>query len=161
MNTCPACGYETDRDARFCSRCGEKLAGTESTTIIAALEDTTLTNALSSEDIATIDALPVGSALLVVLKGPAAGERFLIHQDRTVAGRHPDSGIFLDDITVSRSHAAFTRSNGSFVVEDLKSLNGTYLNRKLLDTAVALQNGDEVQIGKYKLVYFVGTAGTK
>ena len=160
MNACPACGHETDHDARFCSRCGEKVAGNESTTIMAALEDTTLINALSSDDMIAIDALPIGSALLVVLKGPAAGARFLIHQERTVAGRHPDSDIFLDDITVSRSHAAFTRSQDTFIVEDLRSLNGTYLNRKLLDAPDMLRNGDEVQIGKYKLVYFMRTAGT-
>ena len=161
MVNCSACGYETDHDARFCSRCGEKLTGSESTSIMAALEDTTLTNALSGDDIAAVDALPVGSALLVVLKGPASGARFLLRDDRTVAGRHPDSGIFLDDITVSRSHVAFTRSQGSFIVEDLGSLNGTYLNRQLLKGPDLLRNGDEVQIGKYKLVYFLGTAGTE
>jgi len=159
MIICPACRFESADDARFCAHCGEKLAVSESTTVMAALEDTTLTNELNSEDIAAIERLPAGSALLVVLKGPGAGARFLLKDDRTVAGRHPDSGIFLDDITVSRSHAAFVRDQAAFTIEDMGSLNGTYLNRQLLLAPGALKSGDEVQIGKYKMVFFLGTAG--
>jgi len=160
MTTCPACGYETSEDARFCARCGEKLTVGESTTIMAALDDQTLTNELSSDDIAALDALPQGSALLVVLKGPSAGARFLLKEDRTLAGRTPESDIFLDDVTVSRSHAAFIRDQGAFSIEDLGSLNGTYLNRELLKAPAVLHNGDEVQIGKFKMIFFVGSAGT-
>ena len=159
--TCPACGQEMGDDARFCSRCGEKLSSAESTSIMPALDDQTLTNELNSNDIAAIDALPVGSALLVVLKGPGAGARFLLKEDRTVAGRGPDSDIFLDDITVSRSHASFAKEQGSFKIEDMGSLNGTYVNRQLLKGSVLLRNGDEVQIGKYKMVYFLGSSGTE
>jgi len=159
MITCPVCGNEMDDDARFCSRCGEKLVSAESTSIMPTLDDQTLTNELSSNDLAAIDSLPNGSALLVVLKGPAAGARFLVNQDRTVAGRGPTSDIFLDDITVSRAHACFTREQGSFMIEDMGSLNGTYVNRQLLKEPVLLKNGDEVQIGKYKMVYFLGSPG--
>ncbi|MDR2930009.1 MAG: FHA domain-containing protein [Propionibacteriaceae bacterium] len=158
MITCPACGHEVSADDRFCSMCGERLAGFETTTTMGALDDQTLTNELSSEDIAAIDALPAGSALLMVLKGPGAGGRYLLRDDRVVAGRHPDSGIFLDDITVSRSHVGFTRDQGSFLAEDLGSLNGTYVNRELLKAPVLLRNGDEVQIGKYRMIFFLGSA---
>ena len=160
MITCPACGHEMDEGARFCSRCGEKLSSVESTSIMPTLDDQTLNNVLNSNDIAAVDALPVGSALLVVLKGPGAGARFLLNQDRTVAGRGPNSDIFLDDITVSRSHASFTKEQGSFMIEDMGSLNGTYVNRKLLKEPQLLRNGDEVQVGKYRMVYFLGSSGT-
>jgi pSer/pThr/pTyr-binding forkhead associated (FHA) protein len=103
-----------------------------------------------------IEALPAGSALLVVKRGPNAGSRFLLDRDTTSAGRHPDSDIFLDDVTVSRRHAEFRREGGEFVVIDVGSLNGTYVNREPVDQAV-LAGGDEVQIGKFRLVFLTGT----
>ena len=102
-----------------------------------------------------LDALSAGSALLVVKRGPNAGSRFLLDQSTTSAGRHPESDIFLDDVTVSRRHAEFRREGGEFVVVDVGSLNGTYVNREPVDTAL-LANGDEVQIGKFRLVYLTG-----
>ena len=102
-----------------------------------------------------VDSLPSGSALLVVKRGPNAGSRFLLDRDTTSAGRHPDSDIFLDDVTVSRRHAEFRRDGAEFVVVDVGSLNGTYVNREPVDTAV-LANGDEVQIGKFRLVFLTG-----
>ena len=105
-----------------------------------------------------VEALPTGSALLVVKRGPNAGSRFLLDQDTTSAGRHPDSDIFLDDVTVSRRHAEFRREGGEFVVVDVGSLNGTYVNREPVDTAV-LTSGDEVQIGKFRLVFLTGLRG--
>jgi pSer/pThr/pTyr-binding forkhead associated (FHA) protein len=102
-----------------------------------------------------VDALPPGSALLVVKRGPNAGSRFLLDRATTSAGRHPESDIFLDDVTVSRRHAEFRRDVGEFVVVDVGSLNGTYVNREPVDTAV-LANGDEVQIGKFRLVFLTG-----
>jgi pSer/pThr/pTyr-binding forkhead associated (FHA) protein len=102
-----------------------------------------------------VDALPAGSALLVVKRGPNAGSRFLLDRDTTSAGRHPDSDIFLDDVTVSRRHAEFRREGGEFVVIDVGSLNGTYVNREPVDQAV-LAGGDEVQIGKFRLVFLTG-----
>lgn len=102
-----------------------------------------------------VAALPPGSALLVVRRGPNAGSRFLLDRPTTSAGRHPDSDIFLDDVTVSRRHAEFRRDGEEFVVADVGSLNGTYVNREPVDTAV-LANGDEVQIGKFRLVFLTG-----
>jgi pSer/pThr/pTyr-binding forkhead associated (FHA) protein len=101
------------------------------------------------------DGLPPGSALLVVKRGPNAGSRFLLDADVTTAGRHPDSDIFLDDVTVSRRHAEFAREGNGFLVRDVGSLNGTYLNRERIEAA-GLAGGDEVQIGKYRLVFLAG-----
>src|ERR1700759_4503984 len=102
-----------------------------------------------------VEGLPVGSALLVVKRGPNAGSRFLLDQPTTSAGRHPDSDIFLDDVTVSRRHAEFRLETDEFHVVDVGSLNGTYVNREPVDSAV-LANGDEVQIGKFRLVFLTG-----
>ena len=102
-----------------------------------------------------VEGLPVGSALLVVKRGPNAGSRFLLDQPTTSAGRHPDSDIFLDDVTVSRRHAEFRSDGGEFQVVDVGSLNGTYVNREPVDSAT-LANGDEVQIGKFRLVFLTG-----
>jgi len=100
-----------------------------------------------------VEGLPVGSALLVVKRGPNAGSRFLLDQPTTSAGRHRD--IFLDDVTVSRRHAEFRLDTDEFHVVDVGSLNGTYVNREPVDSAV-LANGDEVQIGKFRLVFLTG-----
>jgi pSer/pThr/pTyr-binding forkhead associated (FHA) protein len=99
-----------------------------------------------------VEGLPIGSALLVVERGPNAGSRFLLDQPVTSAGRHPRSDIFLDEVTVSRRHAEFRRENGEFRVVDIGSLNRTYVNRKPV-TAAVLANGDEIQIGKFRLVF--------
>ncbi|HCK78536.1 MAG TPA: hypothetical protein DHW34_00800 [Actinobacteria bacterium] len=99
-----------------------------------------------------LEALAPGSALLVVSHGPNAGSRFLLDTDAVTVGRHPDSDIFLDDITVSRRHAEFHREDSGYAVRDVGSLNGTYVNRQRVDAAVLI-GGDEVQIGKYRLVY--------
>ena len=112
-----------------------------------------------SGGVSGVDSLPSGSALLVVKRGPNAGSRFLLDRDTTSAGRHPDSDIFLDDVTVSRRHAEFRRDGAEFVVVDVGSLNGTYVNREPVDTAV-LANGDEVQIGKFRLVFLTGPRDT-
>jgi pSer/pThr/pTyr-binding forkhead associated (FHA) protein len=99
--------------------------------------------------------LPPGTALLAVRRGPNAGARFLLDHDVTTSGRHPDSDIFLDDVTVSRRHAEFHREGGTFTVRDVGSLNGTYVNRERVEAAT-LSNGDEVQIGKFRLVFVAG-----
>ena len=104
-----------------------------------------------------VEDLPSGSALLIVTRGPNAGSRFLLDQPVTSAGRHPDSDIFLDDITVSRRHAEFQRKQGQFRVVDVGSLNGTYVNRQPVDSAV-LVNGDEVQVGKFRLAFLTRPA---
>jgi pSer/pThr/pTyr-binding forkhead associated (FHA) protein len=112
---------------------------------------------LSAQNQTTVDALRHGTALLVVLRGPNTGARFLLDSDEVSSGRHPDSDIFLDDVTVSRKHANFRREGDDFLVRDVGSLNGTYVNRERIDEAT-LRTGDEVQIGKFRLVFYAGTA---
>lgn len=114
------------------------------------------TEEMPASETGGVESLPAGSGLLLVQRGPAAGARFLLDTDRISVGRHPDSDIFLDDITVSRRHAVFARSKQGYVVSDQGSLNGTYVNRDRIDGDIALSGGDEVQIGKYRLIYFAG-----
>ncbi len=102
-----------------------------------------------------LEALSSGSALLVVKRGPNAGSRFQLDKEVVSAGRHPQSDIFLDDVTVSRRHAEFRRSGGGYEVSDVGSLNGTYVNREPIESS-SLSNGDEVQIGKFRLVFLTG-----
>ncbi len=171
MPFCTACGHQNPDDARFCSQCGTRIVTAEPPAAPAEPEDPTATmtfrapatseqaeeRTLNDADAAAVDALPAGSALLVVQRGPSAGSRFLLDTDLVTAGRHPDSEIFLDDVTVSRRHAEFRRGPDGFTVRDVGSLNGTYVNRDRID-AVTLQGGDEVQIGKFRLVYFASHA---
>ena len=168
---CTQCGQQNPDDSRFCARCGtptarpvgEGAVDSTSTISLAALEgalDAGAEAGSGADDAeeptsGVAEALPPGSALLVVKRGPNAGSRFLLDADVTTAGRHPDSDIFLDDVTVSRRHAEFLREGGAFVVRDVGSLNGTYLNRERIDVAT-LAGGDEVQIGKYRLVFLTG-----
>lgn len=114
--------------------------------------DTGAPTGLTSDQQLAVQALPRTSALLVMQRGPAAGARFLLDADHTVAGRSPKADIFLDDVTVSRRHAEFVRELDDFVVRDVGSLNGTYVNRRRIESAV-LQPGDEVQIGKYRMTF--------
>ena len=180
MPFCTQCGHQNPDGARFCSQCGHRLESASSPADgpggageVPSESTATITfgapakdprdpesgeqRALGDADAAAVDALPPGSALLVVQRGPSAGSRFLLDTDVVAAGRHPESEIFLDDVTVSRRHAEFRRTADGFSVADVGSLNGTYVNRDRIDE-VALQGGDEVQIGKYRLVYF--TSGT-
>ena len=115
------------------------------------------TEEMSVDDVTAVENLPSGSAMLLVQRGPDAGARFLLDTDVVTVGRHPDSDIFLDDISVSRRHANFTRTDGRYVISDLGSLNGSYVNSDRIDTDVALSGGDEVQIGKYRLIFFSGS----
>ncbi len=112
---------------------------------------------LSSEERLSVEALPAGSALLVAHSGPNAGARFLLDSDTTTAGRHPDADIFLDDVTVSRRHVEFRRTERSFEVVDTGSLNGTYVNHDRVDS-VELKSGNEVQIGKFRLTFYLSPA---
>jgi pSer/pThr/pTyr-binding forkhead associated (FHA) protein len=116
---------------------------------------------LNSEEEAAIAALPSGSALLITKRGPNVGSRFLLDQELTSAGRHPNADIFLDDVTVSRRHAEFVRTSNGFVVKDLASLNGTYHNGTRIDDLANLSDGDEVQIGKFRLTFFAAQGDRK
>ncbi|MFE3195467.1 MULTISPECIES: glycogen accumulation regulator GarA [unclassified Nocardia] len=117
--------------------------------------DTSRPEQTGEQPVQGVEGLPTGAALLVVKRGPNAGSRFLLDQPTTSAGRHPDSDIFLDDVTVSRRHAEFRQDDDTFQVVDVGSLNGTYVNREPVDSS-ELQNGDEVQIGKFRLVFLTG-----
>jgi hypothetical protein len=162
---CPGCGEANPETARFCSQCGTPLtraaaerptAGETTSMIFTGAEVTEAEPGDdSAADTSVIDALPPNTALLVVKRGPNAGSRFLLDSDLTEVGRRPDSDIFLDDVTVSRRHAEFYRHAGRFAVRDVGSLNGTYVNRQRIEEA-ALSGGDEVQIGKFRLVFLQG-----
>ncbi|MFL6155378.1 MAG: FHA domain-containing protein [Marmoricola sp.] len=166
MQTCSRCGSQNVDDARFCSHCGHALESAavpaETTATItfgstAPRPDADDAALLNEADAAAADALPAGNALLIVQRGPGAGSRYLLDTDLVSAGRHPESDIFLDDITVSRRHVEFRREGATFRVSDVGSLNGTYVNRDRIDDAL-LQNGDEVRIGKFRLVFFASAA---
>lgn len=118
----------------------------------ASIEDIYAPGGLNAEEQAAIVALPRDSALLIMQRGTSIGSRYLLDSERTVAGRSEHADIFLDDVTVSRKHAEFVREGGRFVVRDVGSLNGTYVNRNRIDATV-LQTGDEVQIGKYRMTF--------
>jgi pSer/pThr/pTyr-binding forkhead associated (FHA) protein len=153
---CTQCGHRNPEGAHFCANCGAALTPTpddSTTTISLAAQD--LEAEVEEEVTAPVEELRENTAMLVVRRGPNAGSRFLLDQDVTTAGRHPDSDIFLDDVTVSRRHAEFRREGGGFVVHDVGSLNGTYVNRQRIDVAV-LAGGDEVQVGKFRLLYLAG-----
>jgi pSer/pThr/pTyr-binding forkhead associated (FHA) protein len=113
-----------------------------------------LDNDVTAEEHDAVGALPSGSALLVVRRGPNVGARFLLDADLTTVGRHPDADIFLDDVTVSRRHAEFLRSGTNFEVKDLGSLNGTYLDGNRISGTIALYDGAEVQVGKFRLTFY-------
>jgi pSer/pThr/pTyr-binding forkhead associated (FHA) protein len=163
---CAQCGHQNAEDSRFCARCGAALtpgapspvAGDQTTTISLTGLDTPeeVPDDLSADLL--LESLPVGNALLVVQRGPNAGSRFLLDKDLTTVGRHPDSDIFLDDVTVSRRHAEFSREGEGFVVRDVGSLNGTYLNRERIEST-PVGSGDEVQVGKFRLLFFAHTVG--
>ena len=109
---------------------------------------------VTAEEQEAIGALPSGSALLVVRRGPNIGARFLLDADLTTVGRHPEADIFLDDVTVSRRHAEFLRNGTIFEVKDLGSLNGTYLDSNRISGTIGLSDGAEVQVGKFRLTFY-------
>jgi pSer/pThr/pTyr-binding forkhead associated (FHA) protein len=150
---CGNCGSKNAEDARFCARCGSALEQvSDDTTISLSADDLTIEEALP-----TVEGLASGQALLVIRRGVGAGSTFLLDSEVAVAGRNPDSDLFLDDVTVSRRHAEILREGSRFVVKDAGSLNGTYVNRERVDVA-ELASGDELQIGKFKLVFLTAPA---
>ena len=151
---CTKCGHRNPVNSNFCSSCGSPLP--------ARAEDHTITLAPDevgdpTEEVSVArEEIPPGSGLLLVKRGPGAGSRFVIDTAVTSAGRHPDSDIFLDDVTVSRRHAEVVRTADGFAVRDVGSLNGTYLNRERIEAEQRIDNGDELQIGRFKLVFLTG-----
>ena len=174
---CPSCGAGTEVGARYCSRCGQKLpaqpasasqggAGAPSAqadatiryllqAIVGAADQR---RSLTTEERAAVAALPPGNAFLIALQGPWADSRYLLDAHRITVGRHPDNDICLEDITVSRHHLELLRDATGYRIRDLGSLNGTYLNHDRVDQA-ELVDGDEIRIGKFRLVYYASAGG--
>ena len=150
---CTNCGRENQADANFCSSCGQPLPRDE--------EPRTITFAIdpqgSDDDIeVNVDDVP-SRGVLIATRGPNSGSEFALEHVITTAGRHPDSDIFLDDVTVSRRHAEIERTTKGYIVRDVGSLNGTYLNQRITEGDTPLTNGDELQIGLFKLVFIAGS----
>ncbi|HET9322508.1 MAG TPA: FHA domain-containing protein [Gaiellaceae bacterium] len=145
---CPECGFQNPETANFCSKCGTALVreppGADTTVAFTPeeLDEQSPLEELGME----------GPALVVRSGGGRAGEHFVPSGDRTTIGRSPDCDIFLDDVTVSRKHAVLLRADDGFVIEDEGSLNGTFVNRRRIDSS-PLADGDELQIGKYRLTF--------
>jgi hypothetical protein len=153
---CPECGFVNDDGANYCSRCGaflgparEKPAGSgESATATYRIDETGELVPVDVEDVVADE----GAALVIRAGGGRVGESFPLTTERMTIGRRPDSDIFLDDVTVSRDHALLVRRGGEFYLDDLGSLNGTYVNRHRIESH-RLDDGDELQVGKFKLTY--------
>jgi hypothetical protein len=147
---CPECGFQNPEAANYCAKCGALLVRDESGS------DTTMSYTPEEgedEGAAILDEIKTeGPALVVRSGGGRAGEHVLLVHETTTVGRSPDCDVFLDDVTVSRRHAQVLRQDGRFVIEDKGSLNGTFLNRRRIESG-QLEDGDEVQIGKYKLTF--------
>ena len=149
---CPECGFDNAEGANYCQRCGAYLAVTGEikpgeTTEAYTVDDTT--GALKPVD---LDRVTQGATLVIRTGGGRGGEAFPIDSDRMTIGRNPDAEVFLDDVTVSRTHALLVRRRDGLYIDDLGSLNGTYVNRRRSESHKLL-DGDELQIGKYKLTY--------
>ena len=154
---CTRCGHSNLPGSRFCSNCGNPLvAGQRPTEVTSTITFGALGLAEPADETGEVPAYEeIAGATLVVRRGPNAGSRFPLDKEIITAGRSPDSEIFLDDVTVSRRHAEVTRTAQGFLVRDLGSLNGTYVNRERIEELL-LADGDEVQIGKYRLVFHAG-----
>jgi hypothetical protein len=152
---CNNCGHRNPEGVNFCSSCGNALLsdGDDATITLHPVDETG--EASEGEPTLTQVEIPHGAGVLVITRGSNMGVRYLLGENVTRAGRHPESDIFLDDITVSRRHVEITHVAGdTFTIRDVGSLNGTYVNRERIEEA-NLAPGDEVQIGKFKLVYLV------
>jgi pSer/pThr/pTyr-binding forkhead associated (FHA) protein len=144
---CPECGFQNPETANFCAKCGAMLAreaGGETTMSMPADE--------TQEELSALDETIAGPALVVRSGGGRAGETFRPAGERTLIGRSPECDIFLDDVTVSRRHAELRADEGRFTIRDLGSLNGTFVNRRRIES-IDLRDDDEVQIGKYRMTF--------
>jgi hypothetical protein len=148
---CPQCGHRNALGASFCSSCGASLDAADHTTMSVTVQIESTMDELEIN----LDELPRGIGMLVVTRGPNSGSRYALDEPLVTVGRHPDSMIFLDDITVSRRHAEMRHLGGRYEVADVGSLNGTYLNRERVESAT-LKDGDELQIGTFKLLFIAG-----
>ncbi|MEO6653938.1 MAG: FHA domain-containing protein [Ilumatobacteraceae bacterium] len=151
---CNQCGHRNPPDSTFCSSCGSALDRLDDRTItLTAVDPLQDAHGQDDELVVPMGELDQGVGVLIVRAGSQAGERFVLDNDITRLGRHPDSEISLDDITVSRRHAEVQRTEQGYAVADSGSLNGSYVNQERVERAM-LQHGDELQIGKFRLVFF-------
>ncbi len=153
---CTNCGHRNPEGANFCSSCGAALAESSRSDTTITFMPGELEADLDEEIHISPEELEGGRGVLIVRRGPNAGSKFFLDADSTQIGRHPDSDIFLDDITVSRRHAEIRRDGTGFSLHDVGSLNGTYVNRERVE-GTDLHTGDEIQIGKFKLVFLTGS----
>jgi pSer/pThr/pTyr-binding forkhead associated (FHA) protein len=153
---CTNCGHRNPEGSNFCASCGNPLvegAGSDTTVNFLPAE---LESDLEEEVHISPEELEGGRGVLIVKRGPNAGSKFFLDVDGVALGRHPESDIFLDDITVSRRHVEIRREGEGFRLKDVGSLNGTYINRERVEDA-ELRSGDEIQIGKFKLIFLTGS----
>jgi hypothetical protein len=153
---CTNCGHRNPPEANFCSSCGAVLDTGANTDTTVTLRPVDVLGEPGAEEVTVSLPERADTGLLVVKHGPNAGTRFVLDAPVISVGRHPESGIFLDDITVSRRHAEFRQEEGGYTVCDVGSLNGTYVNHERIDRA-RLASGDEVQVGKFKLVFLAAS----
>jgi hypothetical protein len=150
---CPECGFHQSEAHKYCERCGALLI------VEGATGETTGPFVIDAEELAesTWGAPPIeGPALAVRSGGGLEGELFALDGEEVSIGRSPSSDIFLDDVTVSREHAVVLRRSEGVVLRDLGSLNGTYVNRRRIESEERLEDGDEVQVGKFRLAFIAG-----
>jgi pSer/pThr/pTyr-binding forkhead associated (FHA) protein len=157
MTRCKECNFDNPENNDACEKCGTPLVETkvsdDDTTIIISPSEVEIEKK-EEKTIITIEEMKEEQPALLVLKGPNKGDKFILKKDEVTMGRHPESDIFLSDITVSRNHAKVVHKEGRFTIFDSGSLNGTYLNGKPVDEA-SLSDKDEIQIGKFKLMFLV------
>lgn len=158
---CNRCGHRNPPDANFCSSCGTALehpdAPDQPTTAVLGPGEAYTEFGEDDVDL-SMDDVPHGAAVLLVSRGPSAGTRYVLTEASTSIGRHPESDLLLDDVTVSRRHVEVRRSADAYSVRDVGSLNGTYLNRERIDAEVPLRHGDELQVGKFRLLFLAEAA---
>ncbi len=154
---CRRCGHDNEHGANYCSSCGAPLEVDEDTTAALALIEDRQSLAAELGDV--LDELPEGLGMLVVRRGPNAGSTFALQQHETSLGRHPDSDVFLDDVTVSRRHAVVRRTESGYEVTDAGSLNGTYVDHVRVESA-NLHDMSELQVGRFVLTFVIGGATT-
>lgn len=153
---CNRCGHRNPPTSGFCSACGSVLDVVDDRTItLTKVDPMQDAPGLTDDVIVDLDEIKSGTAILVVRSGEDEGQHFVLSEAVTTIGRHVDSSIVLDDITVSRRHSEIHHSDGRFLVKDAGSLNGTYVNQKRVDVE-QLNQGDELQVGKFHLVFLEG-----
>ena len=153
---CPECGFVNPEGANYCQKCGAYLGGPadgggegdEPTTMTYTVDESGEMHQVDIDEVVERH----GAAMVIRSGGGRAGESFTLDDERVSIGRTPEAGVFLDDVTVSRNHALLVRRNEGLYIDDLGSLNGTYVNRRRIESH-KLEDGDEIQIGKYKLSY--------